>query len=243
VVRLRLRKRSVVAAELTAAALALLLIVCQVGVGVAIGVGVVLAAVVCLVEVRDLTAWQWALRLGRWLRRRTHRIEIALKAAAPEQLADADGPAPSAPDEQRGGAGEQRRAEARTDGFTDVHVDGDRTGVLIDGHTVVTMVALWGRPYMPTLLKPDSAQTPNTVPLSVIAAEMNCAGLGVDVDIVAEGRRTSSDSYSEAFAAFLRRRAVVGQRTATMVVRLDTHAADTTASSKHCARPTAALRF
>lgn len=227
-VNLRVTKRSVVAAEVTAAVIALLLIVCRVSLAVAFGVAVLLAVLVCLVEVRDLTAWQWALRLGRWMRRRTHRIVPTPKSEPSKPASSASAESSGAQQQQSGVSGEDRRADVRTDGFTDVHVEGDRTGVLIDGHTVVTMVALWGKPYMPTLLKPDSAQTPNTVPLSVVAAEMNRAGLGVDVDIVSEGRRTSNDSYSEAFAAFLRRRAAVGQRTATMVIRLDTHAADTT---------------
>ncbi|KWX20470.1 hypothetical protein AFM11_30315 [Mycolicibacterium wolinskyi] len=216
-----------VAAELTAVVIALVLIACGVGLGVAFGVAITLGAVMCLVEIRDLTPWQWALRLARWTRRRTHRITDTPKIDNAKSLSLDD--VEDAADQPDSDPAEQRRVEARTDRFSDVHVDGERTGVLIDGHTVVTMVALWGKPYMPTLLKPDSAQTPNTVPLSVIAAEMNRAGLGVDVDIVAEGRRTSNDSYSEAFAAFLRRRAAVGQRTATMVIRLDTHAADTTA--------------
>jgi type VII secretion protein EccE len=91
------------------------------------------------------------------------------------------------------------------------------------------MVALWGKSYLPTLLTPDRAETPNTVALSVIAGEMRRARLGVDVDIVAEGSRTyTGDAYGAAFNAFVANRAIVGQRSATLVVRLDTHAADTT---------------
>ena len=112
--------------------------------------------------------------------------------------------------------------------FSDVDVDGTTLGVLIDGHTVVTMVSVWGKPYLPTLLKVDDVETPNTLPISVVASVMQQAGLGVDVDIHSQGRRTAGDSYSEAYSAFLRGRAAVGQRSTTLVVRLDTHAGDTT---------------
>ena len=57
---------------------------------------------------------------------------------------------------------------------------------------------------------------------------MHHVGLGVDVDVIAEGSRTSGDSYADLYAQFLRGRAATGRRTATLVVRLDTRAADTT---------------
>ena len=57
---------------------------------------------------------------------------------------------------------------------------------------------------------------------------MRQAGLGVDVDVVCEGRRTSTDSYAEVYSSYLGSRPAVGQRSTTLVVRLDTHAADTT---------------
>ena len=94
--------------------------------------------------------------------------------------------------------------------FSDVQVDGSTLGVLVEGHTVVTMVSVWGKSYMPTLLKPLQTDTPNTLPLSVIANEMRQADLGVDVDVLCEGRRTSSDSYAEVYSAFLGSRSAVG---------------------------------
>jgi type VII secretion protein EccE len=112
--------------------------------------------------------------------------------------------------------------------FNDVQSGDTSMGVLIDGHTVVTMVSVWGKPYMPTLLKPQHSETPNTLPITVVANELRQAGLGVDVDVICEGARTSSDSYAGVYATFLGRRAAVGQRTTTLVVRLDTRAGDTT---------------
>jgi len=85
--------------------------------------------------------------------------------------------------------------------FSDVQVDGSTLGVLIDGHTVVMMVSVWGKSYMPTLLKPLETDTPNTLPLNVIANEMSQVGLSVDVDVLCEGRRTSNDSYAEVYSA------------------------------------------
>lgn len=121
----------------------------------------------------------------------------------------------------------QRRLELGE--FSDVQIDGTTMGVLIDGHTVVTMISVWGKPYMPTLVKPQHTETPNTLPITIIANEMQRAGLGVDVDVICEGARTSSDSYAGVYASFLANRAAVGQRSTTLVVRLDTRAPDTTA--------------
>jgi type VII secretion protein EccE len=122
-----------------------------------------------------------------------------------------------------------RRRRIEVGEFSDAEVDGTTLGVLIDRHTVVTMVSVWGKPYMPTLVKPQHTETPNTLPVSVIAAVMRQAGLGVDVDVVCEGRRTSTDSYAAVYSSYLGSRPAVGQRSTTLVVRLDTRAADTTA--------------
>ncbi|MBY0443042.1 MAG: type VII secretion protein EccE [Mycobacteriaceae bacterium] len=111
--------------------------------------------------------------------------------------------------------------------WVDIEVEGSPVGVLIDGHTVVTMISVWGKPYVPTLLYPQRAQTPNTLPITVIAEHMHRAGLGVDVDVICEGRRTTRDPYADLYATFLGGRPAAGQRTTTLVVRLDTRAADT----------------
>jgi len=111
---------------------------------------------------------------------------------------------------------------------TDIEVDGTPVGVLVDGHTVITMVAVWGKQYMPTLLHPRYAETPNTLPLTVVAEQMRRFGLPVDVDVVCEGRRTGSDGYAGLYATFLGPRPAAGKRTTTLVLRMDSRAADTT---------------
>lgn len=111
----------------------------------------------------------------------------------------------------------------------DVDSDGQSLGLLVDGDTLVTMIAVWGRPHIPTLLRPDGAQTPNTVPLTVIAEQMRRYGLGVDVDVITHGRRTAGDTYAQLYATMLADRPAAGQRSTVLVVRMDTRASDTTA--------------
>ncbi|MGV7254566.1 type VII secretion protein EccE [Mycobacterium kansasii] len=110
----------------------------------------------------------------------------------------------------------------------DVEVGGETLGVIIDGHTVITMVSVWGKPYVPTWLRPHHAETPNTLPITVIAKQMRRFGLGVDVDVICEGRRTATDNYAALYATFLGGRAAAGRRTTTLMLRMDTHAPDTT---------------
>ncbi len=111
---------------------------------------------------------------------------------------------------------------------TDIDVDGTPVGLIVDGHTVITMVAVWGKRYMPTLLHARHAETPNTLPLTVVAEQVRRFGLAVDVDVVCEGRRTGTDSYAGLYSTFLGSRPAAGKRTTTLVLRLDTRAADTT---------------
>ena len=111
----------------------------------------------------------------------------------------------------------------------DVMVDGSSTAVVIDGYTVVTMVSVWGKPFMPTLLHPQFAETPNTLPITIIAEQMRQHGLGVDVDVICEGRRTTRDNYADLYQTFLGGRSAAGQRSTTLVIRLDTRAGDTAA--------------
>lgn len=99
--------------------------------------------------------------------------------------------------------------------------------MIVDGHTVITMIAVWGKRYIATLLHARHAETPNTLPLSVIGEQMHRFGLGVDVDVVCEGTRTGSDGYAGLYSAFLGSRPAAGKRTTTLVLRLDTRAADT----------------
>lgn len=76
--------------------------------------------------------------------------------------------------------GRLRHKDHRVDAgeFVDVDSDGQPLGLHTDGHTLVTMINVWGRPYIPTLLRPQGAETPNTLPLTVIAEQMQRVGLG-----------------------------------------------------------------
>ena len=103
------------------------------------------------------------------------------------------------------------------------------SGKGVDLGTGVNRANVWGRPYIPTLLRPQGAETPNTLPLSVIAEQMQRFGLGVDVDVIAQGHRTASDSYGQFYATLLADRPAAGQRTTVLVIRMDTRSPDTTA--------------
>lgn len=94
-------------------------------------------------------------------------------------------------------------------------------GVLIDGTTLITMISVWGRAHMPTRLRPQGADTPNLVPIQVICDEMQRYGLGVDVDVISDGARTSGDSYAAQYDKSIGARSAAGQRTNTLVIRMD----------------------
>ena len=104
----------------------------------------------------------------------------------------------------------------------DVTVSQRKVGVIVDGDTVCTMIAVLGKPYIPTLLYSQHTKTLNMLPITKIAEHMQRVGLPVDVDIVCEGSRTSRDNYAELYQTSLRGRPAAGQRTVTLVVRFDT---------------------
>lgn len=105
--------------------------------------------------------------------------------------------------------------------------DGNHVGVLREATTVITMIEVWGRAYMPTVLHPHRAETPNMLPLTVIAENMQRLGLNVDVDVIVEGQRVSGDPYAVQYDRHVGERAAAGQRSAILVIRLDTHSLDT----------------
>jgi type VII secretion protein EccE len=49
------------------------------------------------------------------------------------------------------------------------------------------------------------------------------------VDVIAQGRRTATDSYGQFYAQLLADRPTAGQRTTMLVIRMDTRSPDTTA--------------
>jgi type VII secretion protein EccE len=108
----------------------------------------------------------------------------------------------------------------------DVTVNQRKVGVIVDGHTVCTMIAVLGKPYIPTLLYSQHTKTLNMLPIIKIAEQMQRVGLPVDVDIVCEGSRTSRDNYAELYQTSLRGRPAAGQRTVTLVVRFDTRSSE-----------------
>lgn len=110
---------------------------------------------------------------------------------------------------------------------TDVTAESTTAGVVVDGHTVATMIAVWGSSYVPTLLHTNRAETSNTLPISVVAEQMQRYGLPIDVDIISEGRRTVRDNYADQYQTLLAGRPAAGQRSTTLLVRLDTRAPDT----------------
>lgn len=113
--------------------------------------------------------------------------------------------------------------------FVDIDSDGHPLGVCLDQDTVVTMISVWGRPHIPTLLRPQGSQTPNTLPLSVIAEQMQRFDLGVDVDVISQGHRSANDNYGQLFCQFIADRSAAGQRTNILVLRMDLRAPDTVA--------------
>ena len=108
----------------------------------------------------------------------------------------------------------------------DVTVSQRKVGVIVDGDTVCTMIAVLGKPYIPTLLYSQHTKTLNMLPITKIAEHMQRVGLPVDVDIVCEGSRTSRDNYAELYQTSLRGRPAAGQRTVTLVVRFDTRSSE-----------------
>ncbi len=108
----------------------------------------------------------------------------------------------------------------------DVTVAQRKVGVIVDGDTVCTVIAVLGRPYIPTLLYSQHTKTLNMLPITKIAEQMQRVGLPVDVDIVCEGSRASRDNYAELYQTSLRGRPAAGQRTVTLVVRFDTRSAE-----------------
>lgn len=96
-------------------------------------------------------------------------------------------------------------------------------GMIWDGQYAVTMIALHGRPYSPTVLVPTGAETVDTVPLDAIESRLRqFAGLELhSVDLVQVGSRVAGDgSYTPKYAEIVGDRAAVGERRSWLVLRL-----------------------
>lgn len=116
--------------------------------------------------------------------------------------------------------------------------DGNPVGVLVDGNTVITMVSVWGKQHIPTVLYPERSATPNLLPLTVVAEHMRRVGLEVDVDVIVEGCRTTGDPFAVQYDRSIGARPAAGKRTTTLVVRMDTRDMKTVAGLSY--RPTTA---
>lgn len=112
---------------------------------------------------------------------------------------------------------------ARIDEAHDAELPGiGRIGVRWDGEHVVTILALHGRPYAPTVLAPDGAKTVDMVPLHLIGDLMRQFG-GLElaaVDVVSAGKRASSAQYSATYDEIVADRPAVALRQTFVVLRL-----------------------
>ncbi len=117
-----------------------------------------------------------------------------------------------------------RRARARIpEPFTVDMPGAGPVGMIWDGQYAVTMIALHGRPFAPTVLVPAGAETIDTIPLEAIRSRLSqFAGLELhSVDVVQVGSRVAPDgSYTPKYAEIVGDRAAVGDRRSWLVLRL-----------------------
>lgn len=226
-VRGRLRLPAVLVAELVAVTMATLLVIAGCALPLAILIGALLGMVWCVLTVAGLPLWQWVWLGLRWMGHRERRLLAIDKRAQPKNQEHLNTQGDGYEASPIGWSVKRRIGAAVLCAPVDVTVDGTAAGVVVDGHTVVTMISVWGTPYVPTLLHPRRAETPNTLPISIIAEQMQRHGLAVEIDVICEGRRTARDNYADLYQTFLGGRPAAGQRTTTLLIRLDTRAADT----------------
>lgn len=96
-------------------------------------------------------------------------------------------------------------------------------GMRWDGQYAVTMIALHGRPFAPTVLVPAGADTIDTVPLAAISALLHqFGGLELDcADVVSVSQRVAEDGrYTPKYDEIIGDRPAVGTRHTWLVLRL-----------------------
>ncbi|MCH9736852.1 MAG: type VII secretion protein EccE [Actinomycetia bacterium] len=96
-------------------------------------------------------------------------------------------------------------------------------GMIWDGQYAVTMIALHGRAFSPTVLVPSGADTIDTAPLGAIISQLRqFAGLELhSVNVVTVGSRVAPDGrYTPKYEEIVGDRAAVGQRHTWLVLRL-----------------------
>ncbi|KDE96876.1 hypothetical protein Y900_030040 [Mycolicibacterium aromaticivorans JS19b1 = JCM 16368] len=96
-------------------------------------------------------------------------------------------------------------------------------GLLWDGEYAITMIALHGRQYAPTVLVSEGAESIDTVPLAVCGALLQQFG-GLElhsIDILSIGTRTAQDGrFTHRYEETVADRAAVGERRTWLVLRL-----------------------
>jgi type VII secretion protein EccE len=96
-------------------------------------------------------------------------------------------------------------------------------GMRWDGQYAITMIALHGRAFAPTVLVPEGADTPDTVPLEVIGNLLRQFG-GLElhsIDVASVGSRTArSGRYTPRYDEIVGDRPAVGERRSWLVLRL-----------------------
>ncbi len=100
-------------------------------------------------------------------------------------------------------------------------------GMIWDGQYAVTMIALHGRAFSPTVLVPSGADTIDNVPVGAIMSQLRqFAGLELhSVDVVSAGSRVAADGrYTPKYEEIVGDRAAVGQRRTWLVLRLSPQA-------------------
>lgn len=96
-------------------------------------------------------------------------------------------------------------------------------GLMWDGQYAITMIALHGRQYAPTVLVSEGAESIDTVPLTVVGALLEQFG-GLElhsVDTISIGTRTAQDGrFTHRYEETVADRAAVGERRTWLVLRL-----------------------
>lgn len=97
------------------------------------------------------------------------------------------------------------------------------SGLTWDGQYAITMIALYGRPFAPTVLVSEGADSIDTVPLEVCGELLEQFG-GLElhsVDVLSDGTRTAPDGrFTARYDEMVSDRAAVGTRRTWLVLRL-----------------------
>ncbi|CAA0100522.1 type VII secretion protein EccE [Mycolicibacterium sp. GF69] len=96
-------------------------------------------------------------------------------------------------------------------------------GMRWDGQYAITMIALHGKPFAPTVLVPAGAETTSLVPVQAVIDQLHqFAGLELhSADIVSAGARVALDGrYTPKYEEIIADRAAVGERRTWLVLRL-----------------------